>query len=281
MRAENITGPAAFHGEGPCWSESWGGLRFVDVLAGDLLTVHEDGVRRLHTGEPAASFVRPRTGGGYVIGTVNGVALADAAHAPTSERMRLLSDDSAVMNDGGTLPDGRLIAGAMTHDGAFTAPLFIIDSDLGHRLLANDVGCSNGVAVAPNQNRVYYIDSIARRVDTFDLEDGEPVNRRPFIVIEPEDGLPDGLTVDSEGNLWVALWGGGQVRAYDDAGQHVETIELPTPHVSACTFGDDDLRTLYITTSRQGIENAADTEAGSLFQVRPGATGLPVVPFAG
>lgn len=281
MRAENITGPAAFHGEGPCWSESWGGLRFVDVLAGDLLTVHEDGVRRLHTGEPAASFVRPRAGGGYVIGTVNGVALADAAHAPTSERMRLLSDDSAVMNDGGTLPDGRLLAGAMTPDGDFTAPLFLIDPDLSHRTLTDDVACSNGVAFAPDETHVYYVDSLARRIDTFDLAQGELTNRRPFVTIEPEAGLPDGLTVDSEGNIWVALWGAGQVRAYDDGGRHVETVELPTPHVSACTFGGDDLGTLYITTSRQGISDDSDTEAGSLFRVRPGITGLPVVPFAG
>lgn len=281
MRAENITGPVAFHGEGPCWSESWGGLRFVDALAGDLLTLNDGGARRLRTGEAAASFVRPRARGGYVIGTVDGIALADSADAPTNTRIPLLRDASTVMNDGGTLPDGRLLAGAMTSGGAFTAPLFLIDADLSHRVLADDIACSNGVAVSADESRAYYVDSLARRIDTFDLVDGELTNRRAFVAIPSEDGLPDGLTVDSEGNIWVALWGSGHVRAYDQTGRHVETIELPTPHVSACTFGDDGLGTLYITTSRQGIHDTDDTDAGSLFQVRPGTTGLPVVPFAG
>lgn len=281
MRAENVTGPVAFHGESPCWSESWGGLRFVDALAGDLLTLDGSGVRRLQTGERAASFVRPRARGGYVIGTVDGLALADSADTKTTTQMPLLNTTNEVMNDGGTLPDGRLIAGAMTADGAFSAPLFLIDADLSHRVLADDVACSNGFAVSPNETRAYYVDSLAWRIDTFDLIDGEPTNRRPFATVTPEDGLPDGLTVDRDGNIWVALWGAGQVRAYDEAGRHIETIELPTPNVSACTFGGDDLGTLYITTSRQRIDDSGDTDAGSLFQVRAGTSGLPVVPFAG
>lgn len=281
MRAENITGPVAYHGEGPCWWDEWGGLRFLDVQAGDILTLTATGVDRLHTLEDSASFIRPRTNGGYVVGTRTGIALADGPNEAPKHHVVLLNDNNQQMNDGGTTPHGELLAGSMSSDGSPTGFLLQIAANLSPRSVVTSVGCSNGIAFTTEGDRAYYVDTITGRIDMFDYDDATLSNRRTFVTIDPSGGLPDGLTVDRDGNVWVALWGGAQVRAYDKDGKHIEKIDIPARQVSACTFGDDDLGTLYITTSRQGLDDADDPQAGSLFSVRTGTFGLPVVPFSG
>lgn len=281
MRVENLTGPVAHHGEGPSWWEPWGGLRFLDVQAGDILTLTATGVDRLHTLEDSVSFIRPRTNGGYVVGTRTSIALADGPNEAPKHRVVLLSDNNQQMNDGGTTPHGELLAGSMSSDGSPTGYLFQIAADLSPRPVVTDVGCSNGIAFTTLGDQAYYVDTMTGRIDMFDYDDATLSNRRTFVTIDPSDGLPDGLTVDRDGNVWAALWGGAQVRAYDKHGKHIEKIDIPARQVSACTFGGDDLGTLYITTSRQGLDDEDDPQAGSLFSVRPGTFGLPVVPFSG
>ena len=116
---------------------------------------------------------------------------------------------------------------------------------------------------------MYFIDSLTYRVDVFDY-DGEPANRRTFAVVDPADGIPDGLAVDDEGGVWVALHGGGAVRRYDPDGAHVETIDVPATNVTACCFGGDDGRSLFITTA---------APAGSVFVTDAGVGGPPAQPF--
>jgi sugar lactone lactonase YvrE len=114
----------------------------------------------------------------------------------------------------------------------------------------------------------------------YDRESGL-VNRRTFVTIDSEAGRPDGLTVDSEGGVWVALYDGGAVHRYTPNGALDAVIEVPARQTTACTLGGPDLDQLYITTSRQGIEPGDDPLAGSLFRVGVGVKGLPVRPFAG
>ena len=281
MRADNVTGPITYHGEGPCWSPSWGGLRFVDLYAGDLLTIDNGKVTRLNTGEDVASFVRPREHGGYVVGTRQGIGLAESADTAPSARLLLMPESDLRMNDGGITPDGRLLAGSMSADGSPTGCLYLVEPDLSYGVAATNVGCSNGIAFSVAGDRAYYVDTVTSRIDEFDYQNGSLIGRRPFVTIDPEIVYPDGLTVDSLGNVWVAVWGAGEVHAYDREGTLLQIVELPTRHVSACAFGDDDLSTLYITTSQERIDTAAEPEAGSLFSVRPGVAGPPVVPFLG
>jgi sugar lactone lactonase YvrE len=144
-----------------------------------------------------------------------------------------------------------------------------------------DVTVSNGLGWSPDGSTAYFNDTPTGRIDVFDDEDDRLVRRRPFVTVEEGVGLPDGLTVDADGGVWVALWGGHAVRRYDSSGRLTEVVELPPAQVSACTFGGDDLSTLFITTSREGLPDEEDPEAGSVFAFRPGVAGLPVSPYAG
>ena len=282
MRAENVTGPVAHHAEGPVWWPGWGGLRYVDLSAGDLLTIRDGRVDRLPTGSPVAAFVRPRVSGGYVVALERGIGLSDHVDRPPDRTIELWHDPALRMNDGATDPDGRLYAGSMAYDSTpHAAALFRIDAGLGWMRVLDGVTISNGLAFSPDGSWAYHADTATGRVDRFDRLDGELVHRRPFVETEPERGMPDGLTVAADGSVWVAYWGASAVRGFDTAGKLIATIELPAMQVSACTFGGERLDELYITTSRQGLAVGDQPEAGSVFVARIGVPGIPVVPFAG
>ncbi|MGW8482466.1 SMP-30/gluconolactonase/LRE family protein [Microbacterium sp. NPDC055903] len=281
MRAENVTGPVASHAEGPVWWQGWGGLRWVDGHAGDLLTLREDGIHRMHLDDGYAAFVRPRSNGGFVAFGRRTLYLAEEPHGPVRAAQEFDLGD-ARFNDGTVDPQGRLLAGSMAGAGAGpVGRLLRIDREGTVQTVVDGVTISNGVAFSPDGTIAYYVDTVTGRVDRFDARDGELVERRPFIEIPSDQGFPDGLTVAADGSVWVALWNGHAVHGYDADGIMRESIELPVPQVTACTFGDDDLSTLYITTSAQDLGDDHGTAAGSVFAVRPGVTGLPVTPYAG
>ena len=280
MRADNLTGRITHHGEGPVWSDTWGGLRLVDMMAGELVTVTDAGIRRLPVGSPIAAFHRPRAGGGYVVAIERGIALSDDVDIPPTRSIELWTDPEVRMNDGGADPSGRLYAGSMAYDEeAGRGSLRLIDADLTVRTVLPSVSISNGIAFSPDESLCYYVDTPTGRVDVFDHLDGELLGRRPFVEIDR--GHPDGLTVAADGSVWVALWDGSAVHGYSADGMLASVIEVAARQVTACTFGGPDLETLFITTSRQGLADGDDPEAGSVFTARPGVSGLPVLPFAG
>ena len=276
---EQVTDPIAFHAEGPVWSPVWGGLRWVDMLAGDLLTLRSDGsVDRLHVGEVAA-FVRPRTRGGYVVGIERGVALADGPHDVPVPLEPLWSDPGIRMNEGGCDPAGRLYAGSMAYEQTpEAATLYRLDPDGSVTRVLEGVTISNGLDFSPDGTRAYYDDSRSGGTDVFGVVDGELVNRRRFHTVD--DGVPDGLTVDSEGNVWVALNGAGRVRCLSPDGTVLTEVRLPAQGVTACILGGADLRDLYVTTSKEGLDQP-EPGAGAVFRIRVDVPGRPVLPFAG
>nr|WP_201470386.1 SMP-30/gluconolactonase/LRE family protein [Microbacterium hydrocarbonoxydans] len=281
MKPENLTGPICVHAEAPAWSTAWGGLRWVDGDAADLVTLRDDGIHRLHLDDEYAAFVRPRASGGFIAMGARHAHLADSADGPT--RIAATFDlGSARFNDGTVDPRGRLLAGSMALDDAGPVGRVLrLDADLSATEVLTGVETSNGVGFAPDQRLAYYVDTATSRIDVFDVEAGELANRRPFVTVPEGQGLPDGLTVAADGSVWVALWGGGAVHGYAPDGTRIARIELPVPQVTACTFGGDDLSTLFITTSAQGLDADHGTEAGSLFAVDPGVRGLALAPFAG
>jgi sugar lactone lactonase YvrE len=279
MRAEQVTGPVAHHGEGPVWSPRWGGLRWVDMLAGDVLSLAGDGaVSRRHVGRVAA-VVRPRRGGGAVLALERGFVLEDADGALTVLDP-VWTDDGVRMNEGGCDPDGGFWCGSMAYAQApGAASMYRLDPDGRVRRVFGDVTVSNGLEWSPDGSLAYYADTATHRVDVFDYDTGAGLTgRRPFVTF-PDDGNPDGLTVDAAGGVWVALYGGGAVHRYDRDGRLDAVVDVPTPHVTACTLGGPRLDQLFVTTSAEGLDD--DPVAGSLFRVDAGVRGLPVREFAG
>lgn len=282
MFAEQVTEPVAYHGEGPVWSSRWGGLRWVDMLAGDVLSLSEDGtVGRQHVGTIAAA-IRPRTRGGSVIGVERGFALEESdgtlRHLDplwTGRRVR--------MNEGGCDPDGGFYCGSMAYDlepGA--GALYRLDPSGSVRVVLEHVTISNGLEWSPDGSLAYYSDTPTQRVDVFDYDSqGGLACRRRFVDMGAEGGQPDGLTVDAAGGVWVALPDRGEVRHYTPAGVLDEVVRLPVTKVTACTLGGPALDQLFMTTSREGLEPGSDPLAGSLFRADVGVAGRPVREFTG
>ncbi len=276
-----MTDPVAHHAEGPVWSDAWGGLRWVDMLAGDVLSFAADGtVRRRHVGRVAAAL-RPRRTGGAVIAVERGFVLEDADGALTPLDP-VWSDPGVRMNEGGCDPDGRFWCGSMAYDQApGAAALYRLDPDGGVATVLRGVTISNGLDWSPDGSLAYYDDTATHRVDVFDYDrDAGLTARRPFVRL-PDEGNPDGLTVDAEGGVWVALFGSGAVHRYRADGTLDVVVEVPAAQVTACTFGGPRLDHLFVTTSREGLGPDDDPLAGSLFRADVGIAGRPVREFAG
>ena len=283
MRVERVTDPVAYHGEGPVWSGRWGGLRWVDMLAGDVLSLKGDGgIDRRHVGSVAAAL-RPRSRGGAVIGVERGFAL-EGADGTLTHLDEVWTDDGIRMNEGGCDPDGRFYCGSMAYDqrpGA--ASLYRLDPDLSVHVVLEGVTVSNGLEWSPDGSLAYYNDTATFQTSVFDYDtDAGLTNRRVFADLSDEGKRPDGLTVDEEGGVWVALSGGGAVRRYAPDGALDEAVEVPAKKVTACAFGGPDLDQLFITTSQENVDTGTDPLAGSLFRAYDvGVRGLPVREFAG
>jgi sugar lactone lactonase YvrE len=281
MRADQVTDPVAFHGEGPVWSKAWGGLRWVDMLAGDILSLAEEGtITRRHVGSVAAA-VRPRRQGGAVLGVERGFAL-ETSDGSVTHLAELWTDHNIRMNEGGCDPDGRFYCGSMAYDkqpGAGT--LYRFDPGGSVHVILSNVTVSNGLEWSPDGSLAYYNDTDTHRIDVFDYAFDSGLTCRRLFVEMPEGGRPDGLTVDSQGGVWVALSNAGAVHRYTPGGVLDEIIQVPARKVTACTFGGPNLDQLFITTSREGLESGVDPLAGSLFCSHVGIRGIPAREFAG
>jgi sugar lactone lactonase YvrE len=307
MTAVEVAVPAhAALGEGPTWDTRAGRLIWVDILGSRVHTYDPaSGRRTVMTTEQHVGAAKPRTGGGLVVNLRDGVGLygpptgaggvtaAGAESATGAEGAAGAAEPGGAFrwlhrepvpgrraNDAAVAPDGSLWCGAMRYDEApGGGTLTRIAPDGTVRPILDDVAVSNGTGWSPDGRRVYYVDSPTRRIDVFDLDDDQlPVDRRPFATVE--DGFPDGLTVDAEGGVWVALWDGGAVRRYTPEGALDRVLDLPVRRPTACAFGGADLTDLYITTARTGL-TAPHPMSGSLLVVPGVGKGLPQPAFAG
>ena len=152
--------------------------------------------------------------------------------------------------------------------------------------LFGDVGLSNGLDWTDDRRLFYYADSTSGRVDLFDTDPGTGAlsGRRPFVTVPQADGIPDGLTLDAEGCLWLAVWGAGELRRYTPDGRLDTVVRLPARQVTSAAFGGPDLGTLYITCASEGLspaERAEQPHAGDIFACTPGVLGRPAFLFAG
>ncbi|MGD0240901.1 MAG: SMP-30/gluconolactonase/LRE family protein [Streptosporangiaceae bacterium] len=284
MKAEQITEADAEHGEGPVWSPSWGGpsggaLRWVDTFDGVLLALADDGTVTKRRLDRAIGALRPRAGGGMVVALERQFALT----GPGDDEPRLLGElwdtPGVQFNDGGTDPQGRFYCGSMAVDNTPGAgSLYRLDPDGTVQIVLREVTVSNGIGWSPDGGTAYYIDTPTMRVDAFDHDLS---GRRPLVHFDEADGVPDGLAVDAEGHLWVAMHRGGTIHRYRPDGTLDGVVEVPVRNVTACTFGGPRLDQLFITTSRRGMGDTAEPAAGALFRADVAVAGLPAAAFAG
>ena len=272
--------PRAALGEGPCWDAKAGALYWTDIPAH---RVHRLAGNEAHTewdiGQPVGAIV-PRAGGGLVLAARDGFLAMDLG---TGGLSMLAEVEPGIpgnrMNDGACDRAGRFFAGTMAQDESPGAgALYVLATD--HRVtrLVTGVGISNGIGWSPDDRHMYYIDSLTYRVDVFDYEPGTGAigNRRAFASLGAGDVMPDGLAVDSEGSVWVAVWGGSEVRRYAPDSRLTLSVAVPAANVTSCAFGGPDLRTLYITTAA-----GPGRSGGALFACPVAAAGLPANPYRG
>lgn len=258
----------------------------MDVLASEVVAIDPVGGHvRFNVPSSASTVIRRRSSGGFVIATASGLLGADEGLA-TFEPIATITDDASIRtNDGGCDPFGGFVIGTMAYDerpgagGVYrVSPTHVVTE------LVSPVSISNGVQWSSSGERVYYIDTPTRRVDVFDVEpdSGAWARRRTHVDLQDAPGYPDGMAIDEEGGLWVALWGGGAVNHYDGTGRLVETLTVPgVTRTSSCAFGGDSRDVLYITTSRQGLTATDEPDAGAVFAIQTDSRGQIAHDFTG
>ena len=287
--------PASYElGEGALYDSARDEYLHVDIL-GRTVTRHDlaSGGTRTYAMPSAVGTVVPRASGGAVVALETGPAALDYdTGALTPLTAPLEQPPTNRCNDGKAGPDGRFYFGTMHSPSVADRPpvgkLYVLDTDGSLRVLLTDVRISNGIAWSLDGATMYYIDTPSHEVAAldFDAAKGAVANRRTAFKIPTGTGAPDGCTMDAEGKLWVAQWGGSRVVRYDPAtGAVLAVVRLPTAHVSSVAFGGPDLDEIYITTAKEYMDDAtraAQPAAGHVFVVRrSGFKGVPACAFQG
>jgi sugar lactone lactonase YvrE len=283
-RPVQVTAPATL-AESPVWDPRRGSLLWVDIVSGDV-----------HRYEPATGndtatavgvpvgAVAVRRDGGLMLAAGLGFAVLDEPSGALRWLWAGARGDR--MNDGKCDPAGRFLAGTVAR-ATGGAALYRLDTDGLVTTLIENVTLSNGLGWSPDGALLYYADTPLERVDVmdYDLATGTVRDRRAFVDLRDADGRPDGLTVDADGGVWVAMARGGAVRRYTPAGRLDQVVELPVARVTSVAFGGPDLTDLYVTTSREGLTDAglvAAPQAGAVFCVEAvGAAGQRPYEYAG
>jgi len=279
--------PTAELGEGPRWDAASATLLWVDIPG---QSVHrydpatgEDAVQRV---SDVVSLALPRRRGGVVVGLPDGLHLLDGEPSTLLAAIEAERSDTRT-NDGACDAAGRLWVGTMPFDERSpVAGLYRVDPDLSVTTILTGTTISNGLGWSPSGTSFYFIDSPTCRIDVFDFDlvTGTLENRRALAAVEVEGAVPDGLNVDAEGCIWVALHGGWGLNRYSPEGELVAEVRLPVAKITSCCFGGPELRDLYVTTRREGLSDADVAEqplAGALLRLDLGVTGLPTHAFAG
>jgi sugar lactone lactonase YvrE len=281
-----VTTPA-YLAESPIWDAGTRSLLWVDIMAGDVHRLDPATGQDLvtHVDVPVGA-VAARRGGGLILAA--GVGFATLDEQAGTLGWLWAGGDGDRMNDGKCDPAGRFLAGTLTYardPGA--CGLYRLEAGGQVSTLLDGVTLSNGLGWSPAGDLMYFADTPLERVDVldYDLATGEVAGRRPFVDLHDVPGRPDGLTVDQDGAVWIAMARGGAVRRYTADGRLDLVIEFPVRLVTSVTFGGDGLGDLYVTTSREHLSEtdlAGQPLAGSVFLVAgTGARGLPANTYAG
>lgn len=287
-RVDPVTDPVFQHAEGPVWFDEFRGLRWVDMLAGEVAGLRDDGsVDRRRVGSVAAAL-RPRRGGGAALLLEHDLATTDGdpldETSPVAAVLRVSVAEGVRLNEGGCDSQGRFLLGSMAWDSSPAHGRVVRvtpgDGRPTVETLRESTDISNGIDFDPTGSLCYFVDSPSRRIEVIDYAAG-PFAPTRTIDLSAHEGIPDGLCVAADGSIWVAMYGGGCVLGFSPDGRLRERLSLPVSNVTACAFGGSDRATLYVTTSALEVSRDDEPLAGAVFAATPGAVGMPVLPYAG
>jgi sugar lactone lactonase YvrE len=276
-------------GEGAIWNQQESLLWWIDIEKGILHKFNPaDGTDKEYPLGRRIGTVVPTETGKALVALEDGLNFFD----PSTGNLTFIADPDADIpdmryNDGKCDPSGRFWVGGMGmgQDNRYQSSLYRLDHDLKTYKMLDSITCSNGICWSLDKTRMYYIDTPTMKVMVFDYNDntGEIRNGRTLVEIPQGMGAPDGMTIDSEGNLWVCLWGGAGVACFDaETGTLLRKIEVPAANVTSCAFGGRDLSTLFITTASISMSPEAKAKyplAGNLFAINLDVKGLPAFFF--
>ena len=284
MRVELLYDSKATLGEGPVWDARAQTLFWVDIL-NKRIHANADVIAKL---DEYVGCIALRKRGGLIL-TKRLSFWTLGLDSASSTFLAAPADESATnrFNDGKCDPRGRFLAGTMDmNEKDPTGSLYSFDGNTITKLLSN-VTISNGMTWSPDGKTFYYIDTPTREVKAFDydVDSGAIANPRAAVTIPASLGWPDGMTSDSQGNLWIAMWGGAQVTKWNPhTGQLLEQIPVPVIQPSSCVFGGKNMNELFITSARKDLDDEALSEyplSGGVFRVETNVEGLPSFEFAG
>ncbi len=281
MKTELLLDAKATLGEGPAWDAKTQTLYWLDILEKRIYS----GTRILAELDDLIGCLAPCKNGNLILG----MRLGFTDLEPDSAQLTFLTPLDELptnrVNDGKCDPAGRFLAGTMDmNEKDPNGALYSFDGKQVTTLLSG-VTISNGLAWSVDHKTFYYIDTPTREVKAFDydLATGQIANPRTAIHVPESLGWPDGMTSDTDGNLWIAMWGGAQVTKWNpNTGKLLEQIPVPALHTSACVFGGKDMNELYVTSARKGMSEADLKKyplSGGLFKVITNVEGMPTFEF--
>ena len=276
MTTELVLDAGAVIGECPVWDPRASVLWWIDIPRGEIHRYDPDAAtdEAFALGQDVGAVALAESGG-LLVALRGGFAML-AGDGSVGRGWSLDRDDRRLrLNDGRCDPRGRFWVGTVRDDQApGTAALYRLDG--GGRAVTKLTGVtiSNGLDWSLDGRTMYYADSGTGEVSAFeyDLDGGELGPRRPFVAIDPGDGFPDGLCVDAEGFVWIAIFGASAVHRYDPDGSLDRVLEVPARDVTSCAFGGLGYEELYVTSAS---ERGAPAPSGALFRCRPGVRGRP------
>lgn len=289
-QAELVLNARAGLAEGPVWDPETERLVWVEIPGGivHFLDPASGRDRGIEVGQIVGA-VAPRASGGLVLAVHDGFGMLDAESeefrltAPVEQEQRNIR-----MNDGGCDPSGRFWAGTMKMDevGEGKAALYRLDIDGAVTEVLDGVRVSNGIGWSPDGSHMYFVDTPTQSIDrfAFNADTGTLGERTSLVDIASAAGSPDGLAIDSDGCLWIAVWGSWTIRRYTPEGKLDAEVRLPVSTPSSCAFGGPNLDILYITTGSVSLndkERAEQPWAGGIFACDVGVSGLPMAPYSG
>ncbi|MFL6857112.1 MAG: SMP-30/gluconolactonase/LRE family protein [Allosphingosinicella sp.] len=280
MEAKSVWALGCELGEGPVWAD--GALWFVDIKRPHVYRYDPASAERRNWPAPdAIGFLFPAEGGGFVAGLRDGLHRFDPASGTFA---RIVEVEPGVagnrLNDGAVDPEGRLWFGTMdAGERERTGAFYCFARGKLAPTGLEGIAITNGPCLSPDGRILYFVDTLAGTIEAADIGEGGALSgRRPFVRIDPEEGHPDGPTIDAEGCVWISLFGGWEARRYSPGGELIGRVRFPVPNITKIAFGGEDLKTGYATTARlhmKPADLAGLPASGDLFAFPVDVPGLP------